>query len=74
VCLLGEVECLGDDFYLPAMFAGKVTVQEMLESFINHFLISLFLFKFFIGYHGIGLLLFFFLAKINKKDASTSFL
>jgi hypothetical protein len=74
VRLLGKVECFGNDFHLSAVLAREVAVQKMLERLVYHFLISLFLFKFFIGQHSISLLIYFFLAKVNKKDASTSFL
>jgi len=65
VRLLGKVECLGDDFYLPAMLAGEVAIQKVLERLVYHFFVSLFLFQFFIGHHGMGLL-FIFLSILQK--------
>jgi hypothetical protein len=46
----------------------------MVKRLAYHLFISLFLLEFFISRHGISLLFIFFLAKIDKKDASTSFL
>jgi hypothetical protein len=50
VRLLGKIECFGDDFYLSAMLASKVTGQEVFKRLAYHFFISLFLFEFFISH------------------------
>ena len=52
VCLVGEVECFGDDFNTLAVFDSQIAVQQILKSFLYHrFFRFLFLFQIKVLFH-----------------------
>ena len=46
--LTSKIECLGDDVRLLAVGRGKITLQQLLESFIYHFFVINFSWRFFV--------------------------